>query len=141
MINELYNTAKECWAKYIDENDPYDWDILIAELEEFDKVVYRDDPYLIQFGSAIDRFKAWIKYNDNPVKPITSHDLADYLKNYNENQQAEFMPPPPGFKTARLEPQKIKCHSIIDERECKQAIDDESDYDEDDLFENIDKLL
>jgi hypothetical protein len=141
MINELYNTAKECWAKYIDENDPYDWDILIAELEEFDKVVYRDDPYLIQFGSAIDRFKAWIKYNDNPVKPITYHDLADYLKNYNENQQAEFMPPPPGFKTARLEPQKIKCHSIIDERECKQAIDDESDYDEDDLFENIDKLL
>ncbi|GBB95300.1 hypothetical protein RclHR1_25070004 [Rhizophagus clarus] len=38
MIDELYSTAKECWAKYIDEDDPYNWDMLLAELEEFDKI-------------------------------------------------------------------------------------------------------
>ncbi|GBC10491.1 hypothetical protein RclHR1_09680001 [Rhizophagus clarus] len=62
----------------LDENDPYNWDILLAELEEFDKIVKRDNLYLIQF------------------------ELADYLKRYNENKEAVFVEPSSGYKVAKF---------------------------------------
>jgi Family of unknown function (DUF5906) len=142
MIDELYNTAKECWSKYIDEDDPYDWDMLLTELEEYEKITCRDTLYLVQFGEAIDRLKEWIKYNNDLDRSITCRELANYLKSYNENRQAEFVPPPSGYKTVkRLQPQKVKCHSTIDEREHMQAMgEEESDYDEDGLLDEVDQL-
>jgi hypothetical protein len=141
MIDELWNTAKECWAKYMDEDDPYDWDILLTELEGFDKIVRRNDLYLVRFGDAIDRLKEWIEYNDDPGRHITCRELADYLKRYNENKQAEFIAPPSGYKTVKLQSQKTECHSHINEREYMEAMgEEESDYDEDGLFDEVDQL-
>ncbi|GBB92563.1 hypothetical protein RclHR1_20240001 [Rhizophagus clarus] len=100
MIDELYSTAKECWAKYIDEDDLYNWDILLAELEEFDKIARRDNLYLVKFGDAIDKLKEWLKYNDKVDRQISCCELANYLKRYNENKETVFVNPPSGYKVA-----------------------------------------
>ena len=102
MIDELYSVAKECWAKYIDEDDPYNWDILLAELEEFDKIARRDNLYLTQFGDAIDKLKEWIKYNDEVDRHIKCIELADYLRKYIENKETIFVEPPSGYKVVKL---------------------------------------
>ncbi|GES88264.1 hypothetical protein GLOIN_2v1875323 [Rhizophagus clarus] len=130
MIDELYSTAKEYWVKYIDEDDPYNWDILLAELEEFDKIPYRDNLYLVKFGDAINKLKKWIKYNDNVDRQIKCLEFANYLKRYNENKETVFVEPPSCYKVAKLQPQIIECHSQINERECMEANgkEYESDY-------------
>ncbi|GBC06397.1 hypothetical protein RclHR1_06800001 [Rhizophagus clarus] len=110
MINELYSTAKECWAKYY-EDDQYDWELLLAELEEFDKIIRRDNLYLVKFGDAIDKLKEWIKYNDEVNRHIKCVELADYLRKYIENKETVFVEPPSGYKVAKLQPQIIECHS------------------------------
>ncbi|GES83411.1 hypothetical protein RCL_jg16109.t1 [Rhizophagus clarus] len=140
MINKLYSVSLECWAKYIDEEAQYDWELLLAELEEFDKIARRDNLYLAQFGDAIDKLKEWIKYNDEVDRQISCCELADYLRRYNENKETVFVEPPSGYKVAKLQPQIIECHSTINERECMEANGDESDYDEDGAFDEIDQL-
>ncbi|GBB93907.1 hypothetical protein RclHR1_22500004 [Rhizophagus clarus] len=116
MINELYSVSLECWAKYMDEEAQYDWELLLAELEEFDKIARRDN------------------------LQISCCELADYLRRYNENKETVFVEPPSGYKVAKLQPQIIECHSTINERECMEANGDESDYDEDGAFDEIDQL-
>ncbi|GBB88290.1 hypothetical protein RclHR1_14860002 [Rhizophagus clarus] len=142
MIDELYSTAKKYWAKYIDKNNSYNWDILLAELEEFDKIARRDNLYLVKFGDAIDKLKEWIIYNDNVNRRIKCVELANYLKRYNENKETVFVEPPSGYKVAKLQPQIIECHSQINERECMEANGEEceSDYDEDGLYDEIDQI-
>ncbi|GBB90761.1 hypothetical protein RclHR1_17810005 [Rhizophagus clarus] len=129
-------------AKYIDEDDPYNWDILLAELEEFDNIVYRDNLYLVQFGDAINKLKEWIKYNNNVNKQIICLELADYLRRYNENKKTVFVDPPFGYKVVKLQPQIIEYHNHINEREYIEAVDEkcESDYDEDGLYDEIDQI-
>ena len=145
MINELYSTAKECWAKYY-EDDQYDWELLLAELEEFDKIIRRDNLYLVKFGDAIDKLKEWLKYNDNVDRQIKCLELANYLKRYNENKETVFIDPPSGYKVAKLQPKIIECHSQINECECMEANGEEyeSDYNDglsdDGLFGEIDQL-
>ncbi|PKY63277.1 hypothetical protein RhiirA4_491634, partial [Rhizophagus irregularis] len=45
-FDELYNTGKDLWAKYQDESDEYDWDILAFEVEECP--TYVKDEYHLQ---------------------------------------------------------------------------------------------
>ncbi|GBC01373.1 hypothetical protein RclHR1_41670001, partial [Rhizophagus clarus] len=122
MIDELYSTAKECWAKYIDEDDSYNWDILLAELEEFDKIIRRDNLYIVKF------------------------ELADYLRRYNGNKKTIFVELPSGYKVAKLQPKIIEYHSQINERECMESNGEEyeSDYNDglsdDGLFDDINQL-
>ncbi|GBB96730.1 hypothetical protein RclHR1_28160001 [Rhizophagus clarus] len=137
MIDELYSTAKEYWVKYIDEDDPYNWDILLAELEEFDKIPYRDNLYLVKFGDAINKLKKWIKYNDNVDRQIKCLEFANYLKRYNENKETVFVEPPSCYKVAKLQPQIIECHSQINERECMEANGKEYESDYNDGLTNL----
>ena len=124
--------------------------MLLTELEEFDKIVHRDSIYLTQFGNAIDGLKEWIicsEHRGDPNRHITCHELATFLKNYIK-YKAEFVAPPSGYKFAEpcfstsSQPQKIKCHSVINKRECMEAMGedpDKSDYDEDGLFKEVDQ--
>ena len=130
----------------MDEEAQYDWKLLLAELEEFDKIARRDNLYLAQFGDAIDKLKEWIKYNDEVDRYIKCIELADYLRKYIENKKTVFVEPPSGYKVAKLQPQIIECRSQINERECMEANGEEykSDYNDslsdDGLFGKIDKL-
>ncbi|GBB99400.1 hypothetical protein RclHR1_35020001 [Rhizophagus clarus] len=146
MIDELYSTAKECWAKYIDEDDPYNWDMLLAKLKEIDKISYRDNLYLVKFGDAINKLKKWLKYNDNANRRIKCLELANYLRKYNENKETVFVKSPSGYKVAKLQPQRIECHSQINKRECMKANGKKYELDYNDglsnngLFGEIDQL-
>ncbi|CAB4380898.1 unnamed protein product [Rhizophagus irregularis] len=67
VFNDLYNTGKELWAKYQDESDEYDWEILAFEVEEC-PITCIEDKYQYYLREIVDRFKDWIEYNGTYLK-------------------------------------------------------------------------
>ncbi|PKK55355.1 hypothetical protein RhiirC2_832847, partial [Rhizophagus irregularis] len=137
VFNDLYNTGKDLWAKYQDESDEYDWDILAFEVEEC-PTTRIEDKYQYYLREVVDRFKDWIEYNGNLPKTPNCKELADIIRIYKENRDAEIIPTPSGYKTMRAD--KGKAREIPEERpktdmerqwEAANGIID--DWDEEDL--------
>ncbi|CAB4404753.1 unnamed protein product [Rhizophagus irregularis] len=91
-FDELYNTGKDLWAKYQDESDEYDWDILAFEVEECP--TYVKDEYQYYLREVVDRFKDWIEYNGDLPKASSCKELADIIRAYKEDRNAEIIPTP-----------------------------------------------
>ncbi|CAB4445268.1 unnamed protein product [Rhizophagus irregularis] len=151
VFNDLYNTGKELWAKYQDESDEYDWDILAFEVEE-SPTTRIEDKYQYYLREVVDRFKDWIEYNGNLPKASSRKELADIIRVYKEDHDTEMgcfsnqiIPTPSGHETMRLN--KGKAQEIPEERpktdmerewEAANGLVDELDIDEAcDMFDSI----
>ncbi|CAB4429331.1 unnamed protein product [Rhizophagus irregularis] len=111
VFNDLYNTGKDLWAKYQDESDEYDWDILAFEVEECPTTRIEDEYH--------------------------RKELADIIRAYKEDRNAEIIPTPSGCKTMKMN--KGKAREIPEElpktdieREW-EAANGYVDWDEEDL--------
>ena len=138
---DLFNKGKEYWAKYINESDEYDWEILIEEVKELDKIRHKTNLYSWHMIKAINHFKDWVKYTkDLPVgKLVTGKELVKILEAYQENKNAEIIPVPSGYQTMKLDKGKAveprrEDHEMEREWEKANGIIDEFD---DEGFENI----
>ncbi|PKY62884.1 hypothetical protein RhiirA4_490239, partial [Rhizophagus irregularis] len=134
-FGDLYNTGKDLWAKYQDASDEYDWEILAFEVEECP--TYVEDEYQYYLREVVDRFKDWIEYNGNSPKAPSRKELADLIRIYKEDRNAEIIPTPSGHETMRLD--KGKAREIPEElpktdmeREW-EAANGYVDWDEEDL--------
>ncbi|GET52526.1 hypothetical protein GLOIN_2v1472929 [Rhizophagus irregularis DAOM 181602=DAOM 197198] len=113
VFNDLYNTGKELWAKYQDASDEYDWEILAFEIEECPTTRIEDE-YQYYLMEVVDRFKDWIEYNGYLPKIPSRKELADLIRIYKENRNAEIIPTPSGYETMRAD--KGKAREIPEER-------------------------
>ncbi|UZO16788.1 uncharacterized protein OCT59_008164 [Rhizophagus irregularis] len=107
VFNDLYNTGKELWAKYQDASDEYDWEILAFEIEEC-PTTRIEDKYQYYLREVVDRFKDWIEYNGNLPKTPSRKELADLIRAYKENRNAEIIPTPSGYETMRADKGKAR---------------------------------
>ncbi|PKY62918.1 hypothetical protein RhiirA4_490339, partial [Rhizophagus irregularis] len=105
--------GKELWAKYQDESDEYDWDILAFEVEEC-PIAHVEDEYQYYFREATNRFKDWVEYNGDLPKAPSCKEFADLIRVYKEDRDAEIIPTPSGCETMRLN--KGKAREIPEER-------------------------
>ncbi|CAB4432698.1 unnamed protein product [Rhizophagus irregularis] len=96
-FDDLYNTGKDLWAKYQDASDEYDWDILAFEVEE-SPTTRIEDEYQYYLREVVDRFKNWIEYNGDLQKAPSRKELADIIRAYKEDHDAEIIPTPPVVK-------------------------------------------
>ncbi|GBC34019.2 toprim domain-containing protein [Rhizophagus irregularis DAOM 181602=DAOM 197198] len=92
-FDDLYNTSKELWAKYQDASDDYDWEILAFEIEECPTTRIEDE-YQYYLKEVVDRFKDWIEYNGYLPKIPSRKELADLIRIYKDNRDAEIIPTP-----------------------------------------------
>ncbi|GBC44426.2 poxvirus D5 protein [Rhizophagus irregularis DAOM 181602=DAOM 197198] len=145
VFNDLYNTGKELWAKYQDASDEYDWEILAFEIEECPTTRIEDE-YQYYFKEVVDRFKDWIEYNGYLPKIPSRKELADFIRIYKDNRDAEIIPTPSGYETMRAD--KVKAREIPEERpktdmerewEAANGIID--DWDEEDIEGAINDIL
>ncbi|GBC21590.2 highly derived D5-like helicase-primase [Rhizophagus irregularis DAOM 181602=DAOM 197198] len=113
VFNDLYNTGKELWAKYQDTSDEYDWEILAFEIEECPTTRIEDE-YQYYLKEVVDRFKDWIEYNGYLPKIPSRKELADLIRAYKENRNAEIIPTPSRYETMRAD--KGKAREIPEER-------------------------
>ncbi|CAB4429844.1 unnamed protein product [Rhizophagus irregularis] len=144
VFNDLYNTGKELWAKYQDESDEYDWDILAFEVEE-SPTTRIEDEYQYYLREVVDRFKNWIEYNGDSPKAPSRKELADLIRAYKEDHDAEIIPTPSSCKTMKMNTGKAR--EIPEERpktdmerewEAANGLVDELDIDEAcDMFDSI----
>ncbi|PKY46538.1 hypothetical protein RhiirA4_461426, partial [Rhizophagus irregularis] len=112
-FDDLYNTGKDLWAKYQDASDEYDWEILAFEVEECPTTRIEDE-YQYYLREVVDRFKDWIEYNGDLSKTPSRKELADLIRAYKEDRNAEIIPTPSGHETMRLD--KGKAREIPEER-------------------------
>ncbi|GET66181.1 highly derived D5-like helicase-primase [Rhizophagus irregularis DAOM 181602=DAOM 197198] len=101
-FDDLYNTGKELWAKYQNTSDKYDWEILAFEVEECPTTRIEDE-YQYYLKEVVDRFKDWIEYNGYLPKTPSRKELADLIRIYKENRNAEIIPTPSGYETMRAD--------------------------------------
>ncbi|PKK56061.1 hypothetical protein RhiirC2_800839, partial [Rhizophagus irregularis] len=106
-FDNLYNTGKELWAKYQDVSDEYDWDILAFEIEECSTARVEDE-YQFYLREVVNRFKDWVKYNGNLPKVPSRKELADIIRAYKEDHDAEIMLTPSSCETMRLDKGKAR---------------------------------
>jgi hypothetical protein len=94
-FNDLYNTGKKLWAKYVDESNKYDWNILATEVAEC-LTSFIEGKYLYYFIKAVDKFKDWVVYNRNlpSGKTVKCKELAEIIRAYCEDRDAEIIPAP-----------------------------------------------
>ncbi|UZN99091.1 uncharacterized protein OCT59_000372 [Rhizophagus irregularis] len=112
-FDDLYNTGKELWAKYQDASDEYDWEILAFEVEECPTTRIEDE-YQYYLMEVVDCFKDWIEYNGYLPKTPSRKELADLIRVYKDNRDAEIIPTPSGYETMRAD--KGKAREIPEER-------------------------
>ncbi|CAB4405707.1 unnamed protein product [Rhizophagus irregularis] len=143
VFNDLYNTGKELWAKYQDESDEFDWDILAFEVEECPTTRIEDE-YQYYLREVVDRFKDWIEYNGDSPKEPSRKELADIIRAYKEDHNAEIIPTPSGCETMKMN--KGKAREIPEElpktdmeREW-EAANGYVDWDEEDLDRMCSKI-
>ncbi|GET66062.1 hypothetical protein GLOIN_2v1849173 [Rhizophagus irregularis DAOM 181602=DAOM 197198] len=107
VFNDLYNTGKELWAKYQDASDEYDWEILAFEIEECPTTRIEDE-YQYYLKEYVDRFKDWIEYNGYLPKTPSRKELADLIRVYKDNRDAEIITTPSGYETMRADKGKVR---------------------------------
>ncbi|GET64984.1 highly derived D5-like helicase-primase [Rhizophagus irregularis DAOM 181602=DAOM 197198] len=137
VFNDLYNTGKNLWAKYQDVSDDYDWKILAFEVEECPTTRIEDE-YQYYLREVVDRFKDWIEYNGNLPKTPSRKELADLIRVYKEDRDAEIIPTTSSYETMKMN--KGKAREIPEERpktdmerEWEAANGIVDDWDEEDL--------
>ncbi|GBC49832.2 hypothetical protein GLOIN_2v1472929 [Rhizophagus irregularis DAOM 181602=DAOM 197198] len=145
VFNDLYNTGKELWAKYQDASDEYDWEILAFEIEECPTTRIEDE-YQYYLMEVVDRFKDWIEYNGYLPKIPSRKELADLIRIYKENRNAEIIPIPSGYETMRADKSKAReipeeCPKTDMEREWEAANGIIDDWDEEDTEGAINDIL
>ncbi|GET50943.1 highly derived D5-like helicase-primase [Rhizophagus irregularis DAOM 181602=DAOM 197198] len=113
VFNDLYNTGKELWAKYQDTSDEYDWDMLVFEVEEC-PTMRIEDKYQYYLREVVERFKDWIEYNGDLPKTPGRKELADLIRAYKEDHDAEIIPTTSGYETMKMN--KGKAREIPEER-------------------------
>ncbi|PKY58942.1 hypothetical protein RhiirA4_430074, partial [Rhizophagus irregularis] len=101
VFDNLYNTGKELWAKYQDASDEYDWDILAFEVEECPTTRIENE-YQYYLREVVDRFKDWVEYNGDLPKASSRKELADLIRVYKEDRDAEIIPTPSGCETMKM---------------------------------------
>ncbi|GET61916.1 hypothetical protein RIR_jg11866.t2 [Rhizophagus irregularis DAOM 181602=DAOM 197198] len=144
-FDDLYNTSKELWAKYQDTSDEYDWEILAFEVEECPTTRIEDE-YQYYLREVVDRFKNWIEYNGYLPKTPSRKELADLIRAYKKNRNAEIIPTPSGYETMRADKGKAREipeeHPKTDmEREWEAANRIIDDWDEEDTEGAINDIL
>ncbi|UZO18652.1 uncharacterized protein OCT59_009964 [Rhizophagus irregularis] len=107
VFNDLYNTGKDLWAKYQDVSDDYDWEILAFEVEECPTTRIEDE-YQYYLREVVDRFKDWIEYNGNLPKTPSRKELADLIRIYKEDRDAEIIPTTSGYETMKMNKGKAR---------------------------------
>ncbi|PKB94810.1 hypothetical protein RhiirA5_437996 [Rhizophagus irregularis] len=110
---ERHRWDRKPWAKYQDTSDDYDWEILAFEVEEC-PTTRIEDKYQYYLREVVDRFKDWIEYNGYLSKTPSRKELADLIRAYKENRNAEIMSTPSGYETMRAD--KGKAREIPEER-------------------------
>jgi len=120
MVNELYAEAEKYWVK-LEVGDPeeFDWTVLIIEIRDHE--VHRSlkspsNKWEAILDLFVERFKTWIKYNEELEGYISNEEIADFLERYQKKKEIEFVSPPSGYKTIKIE--TIPCNS---QRECVLA--------------------
>ncbi|PKY35782.1 hypothetical protein RhiirB3_396403, partial [Rhizophagus irregularis] len=73
-----------------------------------------EDKYQYYLREVVDRFKDWIEYNGYLSKTPSRKELADLIRAYKENRNAEIMSTPSGYETMRAD--KGKAREIPEER-------------------------
>ncbi|CAB4441463.1 unnamed protein product [Rhizophagus irregularis] len=104
---DLYNTGKDLWAKYQDTSDEYDWDILAFEVEE-SPTTRIEDEYQYYLREVVDCFKDWVEYNGDSQKAPSRKELADLIRVYKEDRNAEIIPTPSGCETMKMNKGKAR---------------------------------
>ncbi|GBC36410.1 highly derived D5-like helicase-primase [Rhizophagus irregularis DAOM 181602=DAOM 197198] len=137
VFNDLYNTGKDLWAKYQDVSDDYDWEILAFEVEECPTTRIEDE-YQYYLREVVDRFKDWIEYNGYLPKTPSRKELADLIRAYKEDHDAEIIPTTSGYETMKMNKGKAReipeeCPKTDMEREWEAANGIVDDWDEEDL--------
>ncbi|GBC21524.2 highly derived D5-like helicase-primase [Rhizophagus irregularis DAOM 181602=DAOM 197198] len=129
--------GKDLWAKYQDVSDDYDWEILAFEVEEC-PTTHIENEYQYYLREVVDRFKDWIEYNGNLPKTHSRKELADLIRVYKEDRDAEIIPTTSGYETMKMN--KGKAREIPEERpktdmerEWEAANGIVDDWDEEDL--------
>ncbi|GBC28591.2 hypothetical protein GLOIN_2v1877063 [Rhizophagus irregularis DAOM 181602=DAOM 197198] len=136
VFNDLYNTGKDLWAKYQNASDEYDWEILAFEVEECPTTRIEDE-YQYYLREVVDRFKDWIEYNGYLSKTPSRKELADLIRAYKEDHDAEIIPTTSGYETMKMNKGKAReipeeCPKTEMERQWEAAngFVDELDIDE-----------
>jgi hypothetical protein len=108
-FNDFYNTSKKLWAKYIDELDEYDWNILATKVAE-SSTSFIEGEYLYYFIKAVDKFKDWVVYSRNlPLSKIVERkELAEIIRIYHEDQDAVIIPALSRYQTMKVNKGKAK---------------------------------
>ncbi|CAB4410466.1 unnamed protein product [Rhizophagus irregularis] len=131
-------------AKYQDESDEYDWDVLAFEVEECPTTRIEDE-YQYYLREVVDRFKDWIEYNGDLPKTPSRKELADLIRAYKEDHDAEIVPTPSGCETMKMNkgkareiPEELPKTDMEREWEAANRLVDELDIDEAcDMFDSI----
>jgi hypothetical protein len=136
VFNDLYNTGKDLWAKYQNASDEYDCEILAFEVEECPTTRIEDE-YQYYLREVVDRFKDWIEYNGYLSKTPSRKELADLIRAYKEDHDAEIIPTTSGYETMKMNKGKAReipeeCPKTEMERQWEAAngFVDELDIDE-----------
>jgi hypothetical protein len=99
--------------------------------------------YQYYFIEAVDRFKDWVIYNRNlpSCRTVERKELAEIVRAYREDRDAEIVPVPSGYQTLKLDKGKAKedpkktemereweeAHGLVEEFD----LNDEGNLDED----------
>ncbi|PKY61747.1 hypothetical protein RhiirA4_487153 [Rhizophagus irregularis] len=67
-----------------------------------------ENEYQYYLREVVDRFKDWIEYNGDSSKASSCKELADLIRVYKEDHDAEIIPTPSGCKTMRLDKGKAR---------------------------------
>jgi hypothetical protein len=142
MINELYTSAEKYWVKLeVGDSEDFDWTQLIEEIR--DREVHKclkpvSNKWEALLDSFVQRFKRWVEYNEKLERCISNEDVADFLERYQKKKELEFISPPEGFRTIKIE--NIPCNSQINERECVLAEGEDGWSDaEDEWYDQLEK--
>ncbi|PKY34001.1 hypothetical protein RhiirB3_453359 [Rhizophagus irregularis] len=87
--------------------------MLVFEVEEC-STMRIEDKYQYYLREVVDRFKDWIEYNGNLPKTPSRKELADLIRAYKEDHDAEIIPTTSGYKTMKMN--KGKTREIPEER-------------------------
>jgi hypothetical protein len=126
--------------------------MLASEIEEC-PTSYVESEYQLCLKEAVDHFEDWVIYKrDLPsAKLVKRKELAEIVRTYQEDRDAEIIPEPSGYQTMKLdkgkavEPYKKNCENHEDEMEREWAkangiVDDFDDESFEDIRDDIDTL-
>ena len=135
MIDSMYEKAEKYYAKYIGP-DEFDWICLNEEIKNRADGTFVKSPtdtWEALLDDMVMRFREWYNaINGNKESHIypTNEEIAHILEKYHKKRELEFVSPPKGFKTIKIE-NIVEKPSIINERKCALANDERESWSDD----------